>query len=307
MTYGPQKIGGPVPQRFGPINSDVGWRRLNVLFTRAKKRMHVFSSMDSGNVLISNTSKKGVSALRDFLVYMETGNLIEISTNYDKPPDSDFEIAVIDALEKQGFSCMPQVGVAGFFIDIGVLDPGLPGQFLMGIECDGATYHSAKSVRDRDRLRQQVLENLGWRIRRIWSTDWFKSPETEIESIINELNVLKTEITINIEPESVVQNSSPDDKQDEENFSDLEFNYDGLKERLLYFDENVIRKKYPNTSENKRILRSAMIEAFIEYEPMNKREFLEYIPRYLREATDSKEGKYLNQILNIIDEELATI
>lgn len=97
------------------------------------------------------------------------------------------------ALENKGFECVPQVGVAGFFIDVAVVDPGNPGRYLMGIECDGATYHSAKSTRDRDRLRQAILERLGWRICRIWSTDWFKNPQAELHPIIKELNLLKTE------------------------------------------------------------------------------------------------------------------
>ena len=83
----------------------------------------------------------------------------------NRSPGSDFEIAVMSALRDQGFECIPQVGVAGFFIDIAVVDPGNQGRYLMGIECDGATYHSAKSARDRDRLRQSVLERRGWRIR----------------------------------------------------------------------------------------------------------------------------------------------
>lgn len=101
----------------------------------------------------------------------------------------------MEALQREGFECVPQVGVAGFFIDVGVKDPGKPGRYLMGIECDGATYHSHKSVRDRDRLRQQILEGLGWKIRRIWSTDWFHDPNAEIKRIVNELNKLKTDAT----------------------------------------------------------------------------------------------------------------
>ncbi|MFA7605603.1 MAG: DUF4011 domain-containing anti-phage protein Hhe [Rhodocyclaceae bacterium] len=192
MTYGPQEPGGRVLQRFGPINSDVGWRRLNVLFTRSRKRMHIFSSMGSDDIVVGASSKRGVQALRAFLAYCETGILHHTQHATGRAPDSDFEIAVIEALRREGFDCVPQVGVAGFFIDIAVIDPGRPGRYLMGIECDGATYHSAKSVRDRDRLRQAVLERLGWRIRRIWSTDWFKNPRGELAPIVRELHSFKT-------------------------------------------------------------------------------------------------------------------
>ncbi|OQX35626.1 MAG: hypothetical protein B0D91_10460 [Oceanospirillales bacterium LUC14_002_19_P2] len=175
FTYGPVEVGGKVPQRFGPINRASGWRRLNVLFTRSKKRMHVFSSMGASDVLVHEGSKKSIHALRDFLAYAESGHLPHAKEATGKGPDSDFEISVINALNEYGFQCQPQLGVAGYFLDIAVRDPGKPGRYLMGIECDGATYHSAKSARDRDRLRQEVLTGLGWNIRRIWSTDWFKN------------------------------------------------------------------------------------------------------------------------------------
>ena len=206
MTYGPSEPGGKVFQRFGPINSDVGWRRLNVLFTRSKKRMHIFSSMGSENIVIGPTSKRGVQALRDFLSFCETGILHKTESETGRAPDSDFEIAVISALRDEGFECIPQVGVAGFFIDVAVVDPGNPGRYLMGIECDGATYHSAKSARDRDRLRQTILERLEWTIRRIWSTDWFKNPHGVLRPIIRELHELKSPIiSVDREADSEVE------------------------------------------------------------------------------------------------------
>ena len=90
-------------------------------------------------------------------------------------------------MRDRGFDSQPQLGIAGYYLDLAVKNPQNPGEYLMGIECDGATYHSAKSARDRDRLRQQVLEGLGWQIERIWSTDWFKHPEREIDRIVGEL------------------------------------------------------------------------------------------------------------------------
>jgi very-short-patch-repair endonuclease len=98
-----------------------------------------------------------------------------------RDPDSDFEIFVIDQIRAMGCIPVSQVGVAGYFIDIGVRHPEWPHGYVIGVECDGATYHSAKSARDRDRLRQQVLEDLGWKLHRIWSTDWFNNPRKEAE------------------------------------------------------------------------------------------------------------------------------
>lgn len=305
MTYGPQEIGGRVFQRFGPINSDVGWRRLNVLFTRSKKRMHIFSSMSSDDIVVGENSKRGVRALRNFLRYCETGLLGNTAGQTGKEPDSDFEVAVIKALNDAGYECEPQVGESGFYIDIAVLDPGRPGRYLMGIECDGATYHSAKSARDRDRLRQEILERLGWRIRRIWSTDWFKNPKGQIDPIIQELNALKTKTSVDdkpevVEPEKIdaIVESVEREEREVKNANDSAAT---LAEKLSHFDQHVIRAELPNTPESKRLLRPAMIESLIEYTPINRDEFLQAIPSYVRSATAPEEGKYLEQVFEIIE------
>lgn len=192
MTYGPELAGGVTYQRFGPINSDVGWRRLNVLLTRSKKRMEIVSSMGSGDIRADSNSKLGVQSLRDLLGYCESGHL-KSTVHTGRQPDSAFEVAVIRKLAAAGYTAEPQVGTAGFFIDLAVRNPDKPGEFLMGIECDGATYHSAKSARDRDRLRQEVLENLGWQIRRIWSTDWFRNADAQLQPLLVELGRMRTQ------------------------------------------------------------------------------------------------------------------
>jgi very-short-patch-repair endonuclease len=145
--------------------------------------MIVYSSMDPADIRVDEHSKWGVRALKGFLRFAKDG-LLDGVTLTDRPPDSDVEIAVADALKEHGFEVQPQVGVAGYFIDIGVRNPNSPGEFVLGIECDGAVYHSAKNVRDRDRLRQEVLERLGWRIHRIWSLDWYRNAARERQRLI---------------------------------------------------------------------------------------------------------------------------
>ncbi|MGM0542868.1 MAG: DUF4011 domain-containing anti-phage protein Hhe [Pseudomonadota bacterium] len=304
-TYGPSEVGGRVYQRFGPINSDVGWRRLNVLFTRSKKRMHIFSSMRADDILISETSKRGVIALRNFLHYAEKGNMDGVPLHTGKEPDSDFEIAVIEALHQAGFECEAQVGVAGFFIDIAVKDPGKPGRYLMGIECDGATYHSAKSARDRDRLRQEVLERLGWRIRRIWSTDWFSNPRGELDPVIRELHSLKTDMPLENEPFKLdadpVEGIEVSGKTGTDEVSEVLDGHSGLRDRLEFFGSTIIAKNCPDTPKDRRLLRPAMIEALVEHEPVSSSEFVEVIPEYLRKSTEVAEARmFLNQVLEII-------
>lgn len=303
MTYGPMEPGGLVHQRFGPINQENGWRRLNVLFTRSRKRMHVFSSMGSSDIIIGHNSKLGVKTLHNFLKYCETGIIYQTDHYTQKLPDSDFEIAVADALRVEGFECIPQIGVAGFFIDLAVIDPGNPGRFLMGIECDGATYHSAKSVRDRDRLRQAILERLGWRIQRIWSTDWFKNPDAVLVPIIRDLHKSKSE-EIKISQFTVQQNYDEIRNKMEEKNKTVDRFLSGdhaLREKLINFDKEVIRVELLDIPDNKRLLRPAMMEAFLEYKPTNKSEFFEYIPAHLRQSTDTSEGKFIESVLEIIN------
>ena len=192
-VYGPEAIGGPVMQRFPGINGVAGKRRLNVLFSRAKQQIVTFSSMTAADIRADEHANPGRYMLKCWLEYAATG-VLHVGETTGREPDSDFEVFVIDQLRSMGCSPMPQVGVAGFFIDIGVRHPDWPHGYIMGVECDGATYHSSRSARDRDRLREEVLRGLGWNLHRIWSTDWFNDPNKEarrlrdaIETRLNEL------------------------------------------------------------------------------------------------------------------------
>ena len=185
-VYGPRTPGGPVSQQFGPITQQGGERRLNVLFTRARRRIALFSSMRANDIRPRPGSHRGVEVLRDYLEYAATGR-IETGISTGEPTESPFEEHVKEKLEAAGYDITPQVGVAGYRIDLGVKHTDYPDGFLLGIECDGATYHSAKSVRDRDRLREAVLRGLGWDIYRIWSTDWFNDTDREMGRLLNHL------------------------------------------------------------------------------------------------------------------------
>ena len=171
--------GGYMPMNFEPLNKDGGERRLNVLITRARRRCVVYSNFVADDLDMRRTNTRGVQSLKTFLEYAQTGDL-HIPQASGREADSPFEEAVTGKLRERGYAVDQQVGSAGFFIDLAVVDPQRPGRYLLGIECDGASYHSARSARDRDRLRQQVLEGLGWTIHRIWSTDWFRNPQREL-------------------------------------------------------------------------------------------------------------------------------
>ncbi|MDD7805721.1 MAG: DUF4011 domain-containing protein [Endozoicomonas sp. (ex Botrylloides leachii)] len=309
FTYGPSETGGKPHQRFGPINGADGWRRLNVLFTRSKKRMHVFSSLEPGHIVTSESSSQGVVALKSFIEFAQTGGkLLDSAVHTGRGPDSDFEIDVANRLRNAGFECEYQVGIAGYFIDIAVKDPGKPGRYLAGVECDGATYHSAKSVRDRDRLRQAVLEQLGWNIKRIWSTDWFKNPEAILRPLIEQLHQLKSEPTAPVLQSEIVEISKDIERWEahEEQINDVVTGESNLKSKLLKFEREVIKPVSPDVDDTKRLLRPSMLEALLEFEPTTLSEFQEVIPAFLRHGTDRKQGKYLQDIFEIIEGSLVS-
>lgn len=190
-TFGRAPNAKVVRQNFGPISRQTGWRRLNVLFTRARKSVHLFSSMQPEDIVVDESTPGGTKALREYLEFARSGVLAEVGPT-GGTAESDFESAVTEVLEDAGFEVVPQLGVAGFRIDIAVKHPKRPSWYLAAIECDGASYHSGVSVRDRDRIRQELLESMGWegRIWRIWSTDWFRNPRHEANRMLDFLRKL---------------------------------------------------------------------------------------------------------------------
>ena len=174
VTYGPDRA-GHVTMNFGPLNRQGGERRLNVALTRARHELVVFSTLHPDAIDLSRTRARAVADLRDFLRFAENGRRVlgVGPQGYREDFDSPFERAVARALGARGWTIHPQVGVSAYRIDLGVVHPEAPGRYLAGIECDGAMYHSSAFARERDKIRQAVLEGLGWQIFRIWSTDWW--------------------------------------------------------------------------------------------------------------------------------------
>lgn len=183
VGYGPRVAGTRLDSMaFGPISTDGGERRLNVLFTRARYKTEVFASFNSGNIDLSRTRSKGARVLKHFLQFAETGQS-ETPKALDDDPDSDFEVSVAHAIRTLGYDVDYQVGSAGFKIDLAVHDPDRKGQYMLAVECDGATYHTSVWARERDRQRQEVLEGLGWHFHRVWSTDWFHRRPEELRRL----------------------------------------------------------------------------------------------------------------------------
>lgn len=219
VGYGKDEA-GKVLLNFGPLNQDGGERRLNVAVTRARYNVKLVSSIMPEDIDLTRTQSQGAKLLREYMFYARDGvktlsgahpstaptpqserNEVQSKSAASTPlgmlaipqgrfavTDTPFEDAVYEALTAQGLTLQRQVGVSSYRIDLGVVDPKQAGHYLLGIECDGAMYHSAPTARERDRLRQQVLEQLGWKMHRIWSHDWIANQSAEIEKVMARLN-----------------------------------------------------------------------------------------------------------------------
>lgn len=183
---------GYLAHAFGPLSGEGGERRLNVLISRAKLRCEVFCNFTGADIDLERSRARGVAALKLFLTFAETGNFgLGEATGEDF--DSEFEIQVSERLQALGYDVKRQIGASGFRVDLAVSDPDKPGRFTLGIECDGAQFHSSRSARDRDRLRQQVLESHGWIIHRVWSADWYLRPQAELKKIEDAIAAARAE------------------------------------------------------------------------------------------------------------------
>lgn len=184
ITFG-HDAAGKLSMAFGALNGDGGERRLNVAVTRARRELHIFASISADEIDLTRTKAIGVKHLKAFLDYAARGAVALPAQDEGSvgPVESPFEAAVKTALQQRGWEVRSQIGVSGFRIDLGIVHPDHAGAYLAGLECDGATYHRSATARDRDKVRQAVLEGLGWTILRIWSTDWFRNRQAVVDRI----------------------------------------------------------------------------------------------------------------------------
>lgn len=186
IGYG-KAANGDLPHRFGPLTQEVGYRRLNVAVTRAKRRICVISSFSHDEIDLNRSGSRGVQLLKAYLEYAASGGKrLPEEEHAGEVGLNAFEADIRDALEARGIRTRPQFGASRYRIDLVAMHPQKPGRPILAIECDGASYHSSATARDRDRLRQAHLQKLGWRFHRIWSTDWFYRREQETERAVSE-------------------------------------------------------------------------------------------------------------------------
>ena len=184
ITYGPDQA-DHVTMNFGPLNRDGGERRLNVAISRSRTEMVVFSTLSPDRIDLSRTQALAVADLKHFLEFAERGPAALGAAVHGSIGDfeSPFETAVARALRDKGWKVHPQVGVSAYRIDLGIVHPDASGAYLAGVECDGAMYQSSAFARERDKIRQAVLEGLGWTMFRVWSTDWWTHRAKALEDL----------------------------------------------------------------------------------------------------------------------------
>jgi very-short-patch-repair endonuclease len=193
IGYGPTELGAnTMSMNFGPLNKEGGWRRLNVAITRARQEMLIFTSFDPSMIDLNRTSARAVQDLRYFIEFAQRGPvaLAQAIKGSVGSYESPFEEAVAQGLRQKGWNVVPQIGVSRFRIDLGIVHPDCPGDYLVGVECDGATYHSAATARDRDKVRSAILQGLGWRLLRVWSTDWWVDKQGALERLHRQIGSL---------------------------------------------------------------------------------------------------------------------
>jgi superfamily I DNA and/or RNA helicase/very-short-patch-repair endonuclease len=198
---------GKLSLNFGPLNREGGERRLNVLITRAREKCVVFANFTSRNLNLDENSSFGLRSLKVFLEFAESGRLTPPTYN-NGASESPFEEVIYDFLVENACEVHRQIGCAGYRLDLAIPDPGNPGRYVLGVECDGESYYLYHVARDRDRLRQQVLEGLGWRIYRVWSTDWYLHPKESKEKLLGAVKkaIKQENLQAKLEPEVLTIN-----------------------------------------------------------------------------------------------------
>lgn len=182
---------GMLSYNFGPINKEGGYKRLNVAITRSRYKTIIVSSIQPEELDNDQIHSEGLQHLKNYIDYAKNKNIEKfLATKEAITFDSPFEESVYETLKQKGYLVSNQVGCSGYRIDLAIKHPEKPEKYILGIECDGAQYHSSKYARDRDKVRQEILKGLGWNLHRIWSDDWVNNRENELNKIDDKLNEL---------------------------------------------------------------------------------------------------------------------
>ena len=196
-----QKLAGkPMSLRFGPLGKQGGERRLNVAITRAKRNVKLVSSILPSDIDLSGTESEGIHLLHDYIAFAMNGNMALAGSQTCVAQDA-FKSSIADYIRSKGYIVCESIGCSGYKIDIAIKHASQREEYVAGIECDGLSYVSARTARDRDRLRKSVLSSIGWRLYRVWSTEWYKNPEIEGQKLIAFIDAAIAEVDERIQRE----------------------------------------------------------------------------------------------------------
>ena len=192
VCYGPDEA-GKVSLNFGPLNREGGWRRLNVAVSRARYEMKVFATLRADGIDLARTSAEGVAGLKAFLAYAEKGKVaLPVKAAGNRASGEGLEAKIAEAIRSKGYEVHLNIGCSGYKVDMAVVHPEKPSEYLLGIICDGYNYNLAKTARDREVVQGSVLQALGWKLHRVWSPDWWEKREQVLDGIISAIKSAKT-------------------------------------------------------------------------------------------------------------------
>ena len=275
---------GRLTLNFGPLSRDDAYRRLNVAITRARRKCIVVASLKSSDIPSASVGKGG-QIVRRYLEYAELGPAAlyaNVSASGVDVFDSDFEQEVATRLRSLGWVLDTQVGVGNYRIDLGVRDPGQPGRYLMGVECDGASFHSSKWARDRDLVRAKVLRDRGWTLERVWSTTWFRNPEAVVARLSRRYEELLNSRNVDAD-DGPTASTSPSSSQSPEFIP----NAGGLPNGAVFYEPPA-----PNSKSHLSLERAvgAIVQ---ERSPIHKDELLEIVKNEVGNVFSGKSGNSL--------------
>lgn len=211
VGYGPDKD-GKVSMNFGPLNREGGYRRLNVAISRARKEMHIFSTITPEQIDLTRTRSEGVAGLKAFLTYARNGkNTIPVHKEDIAYRDTTLLEIIAEQIEDMGYKTRCNVGWSKYTIDIGVINPKDENTYILGILLDGDNAKEVGTARERNLLQPQVLTDLGWNIHTIWILDWLDNQEKVLGKVKTAIaNVLSRDdkpLVSNANP--LVKNANP--------------------------------------------------------------------------------------------------
>ncbi|MDO5509591.1 MAG: DUF3320 domain-containing protein [Weeksellaceae bacterium] len=273
IGYGPDKE-GKVSMNFGPLNRNGGWRRLNVAVTRSRFEMHVFATLKAEQIDLSRTSAEGVAGLKAFLNYAEKGYLPLNADAINTADRKSLAVSIAAKLQENNLVVKTDIGTSDFKVDIGVVNPNNPSQYILGILLDGYYYHQARTTNDREMVMPSVLSALGWKIHKIWTMDWYENQERIVSEITEKVNAILED---NYQVEDIPESETDHFALEEEFDATLDESHEPIpvvrKQDYIITELNDVPEASSETIydfKNRNLLRSQILQIVETESPISK-------------------------------------